>query len=164
MDENYKDPRIISRLNADFVPMKVDTDKMPDVNFRYNQGGWPSLVFLDGDAELMRLAGVSGKKLYEKQGLKVCHFFHKAFRAPNGSLADRLPLPDDVGRLKVRYQLAGENAEAALLFFDVAKHTGEKQYRETAKQILDVFSGIYKQDIRATGGYAKAVAIFFETI
>ena len=47
MDEtSYSDPRIIERINERFVPVRVDNDRRPDVNARYNQGGWPTTAFL----------------------------------------------------------------------------------------------------------------------
>ena len=47
MDETtYSDPGVIRMLNEDYVPVRVDTDMRPDVNKRYNQGGWPSVAIL----------------------------------------------------------------------------------------------------------------------
>jgi len=47
MDETtYSDPEVIEKINRDFVAVRVDSDKRPDINRRYNQGGWPSTVFL----------------------------------------------------------------------------------------------------------------------
>jgi uncharacterized protein len=47
MDEtSYSDPEIIALINSDFIPVRVDSDRRPDINRRYNQGGWPSTVFL----------------------------------------------------------------------------------------------------------------------
>ena len=47
MDETtYSDPGIIERINRDFIPVRVDSDKRPDINRRYNQGGWPTTAFL----------------------------------------------------------------------------------------------------------------------
>jgi len=47
MDETtYSDPDVIEKINSDFIPIRVDSDRRPDVNRRYNQGGWPSTVFL----------------------------------------------------------------------------------------------------------------------
>jgi len=43
---SYDDENVIELINKDFIPIKVDTDKRPDINKRYNQGGWPSTVFL----------------------------------------------------------------------------------------------------------------------
>jgi hypothetical protein len=47
MDEtSYSDPRVIAALNEHFVPVRVDNDRHPDVNRRYNMGGWPTTAFL----------------------------------------------------------------------------------------------------------------------
>jgi uncharacterized protein YyaL (SSP411 family) len=54
MDEtSYSDPSIIDALNKKFVPIRVDTDKRPDVNRRYNMGGWPTTAFLDSDGKII---------------------------------------------------------------------------------------------------------------
>ncbi|WP_051585796.1 thioredoxin domain-containing protein [Caldanaerobius polysaccharolyticus] len=47
MDEtSYSDDKIIDYINKNFIPVRVDTDQRPDVNERYNMGGWPSTVVL----------------------------------------------------------------------------------------------------------------------
>ncbi|HEY5387311.1 MAG TPA: DUF255 domain-containing protein, partial [Thermoleophilia bacterium] len=47
MDEtSYSDPRVIAAVNEGFVPIRVDNDRHPDVNRRYNMGGWPTTAFL----------------------------------------------------------------------------------------------------------------------
>jgi len=54
MDQtSYTDPEVIEIINKDFIPIKVDTDKNPDVNKRYNQGGWPSTVFLTPTGQII---------------------------------------------------------------------------------------------------------------
>src|SRR5437879_6793012 len=54
MDEtSYSDPSIVDSLNKKFVPIRVDTDKRPDVNRRYNMGGWPTTAFLDSDGKII---------------------------------------------------------------------------------------------------------------
>jgi uncharacterized protein len=42
----YGDPAVAALINARYVPVRVDTDLRPDINERYNQGGWPTTVFL----------------------------------------------------------------------------------------------------------------------
>ncbi len=42
----YADPDVIEFVNANFTPVRVDTDHRPDVNARYNVGGWPTTSFL----------------------------------------------------------------------------------------------------------------------
>ncbi len=53
-DESFADPAIAARLNADFVPVKVDREERPDVDRVYmaylqaltGQGGWPLSAWL----------------------------------------------------------------------------------------------------------------------
>jgi len=42
----YSDPEIIDIINSRFIPIKVDNDRRPDINARYNMGGWPTTAFL----------------------------------------------------------------------------------------------------------------------
>ncbi len=42
----YADPDVAEFVNAHFTPVRVDTDHRPDVNARYNVGGWPTTSFL----------------------------------------------------------------------------------------------------------------------
>jgi uncharacterized protein YyaL (SSP411 family) len=47
MDEtSYSDTGVIGLINERFVPIRVDSDQRPDVNSRYNMGGWPTTAFL----------------------------------------------------------------------------------------------------------------------
>ncbi len=39
-DSAYRDPEARSMVNAEFIPIRVDTDHRPDINARYNLGGW----------------------------------------------------------------------------------------------------------------------------
>ena len=49
MDEvTYVDPEVADYVNHHFVSVRVDNDHRPDINLRYNVGGWPSTVFLTG--------------------------------------------------------------------------------------------------------------------
>ena len=50
MDEtSYSDTGVIDAINQRFVPIRVDNDRRPDVNARYNMGGWPTTAFLAPD-------------------------------------------------------------------------------------------------------------------
>lgn len=54
MDEtSFSDADAIARINEDFIPVRVDSDRRPDINTRYNQGGWPTLAFLTSDGEII---------------------------------------------------------------------------------------------------------------
>ena len=52
MDETtYSDERVIAAINEGFVPIRVDNDRHPDVNRRYNMGGWPTTAFLAANGD-----------------------------------------------------------------------------------------------------------------
>src|SRR5688500_4204667 len=63
----YADTAVAALIRDRFVPVRVDADRRPDINERYNLGGWPTTAFLTADAGLMtggtfvpvvRMAGV----------------------------------------------------------------------------------------------------------
>src|ERR1051326_1803043 len=49
----YADPLVDALVRDGFVPIRVDTDRRPDINERYNLGGWPTTAFLTPAGELM---------------------------------------------------------------------------------------------------------------
>ena len=54
LDEtSYADSRVIQRINSDFIPVRVDIDRRPDISRRYNQGGFPSVAILDAEGDLL---------------------------------------------------------------------------------------------------------------
>jgi uncharacterized protein YyaL (SSP411 family) len=54
MDEtSYSQDEIIDFVNRNYVPVRVDNDRRPDVNARYNQGGWPTTAFLTPGGSLL---------------------------------------------------------------------------------------------------------------
>ena len=54
MDEtSYSDGEVIRLANERYVPIRVDNDQRPDVNRRYNMGGWPTTAFLSPDGEVL---------------------------------------------------------------------------------------------------------------
>ncbi len=54
MDEtSYSDQAVIELINKNFIPVRVDSDRNPDINRRYNQGGWPTTAFLDARGTLL---------------------------------------------------------------------------------------------------------------
>ena len=55
MDEtSYSDPAVIDLINDRYVPIRVDNDQRPDINARYNMGGWPTTVILTPEGEILR--------------------------------------------------------------------------------------------------------------
>lgn len=54
MDETtYSDPSIIEQINENFLPMRVDADRLPHVQDRYIAGGWPTNAVLTPTGEAL---------------------------------------------------------------------------------------------------------------
>jgi uncharacterized protein YyaL (SSP411 family) len=54
MDETtYSNGAVIDLINERFIPVRVDNDRRPDVNARYNMGGWPTTAILTADGEIV---------------------------------------------------------------------------------------------------------------
>ena len=54
MDETtYSHPSVIELINNEYVPVRVDNDVRPDINQRYNMGGWPTTAFLTASGDIL---------------------------------------------------------------------------------------------------------------
>ncbi len=54
MDETtYVDHAVVELLNAEFIPVRVDTDQRPDIAVRYRRGGWPTTSVLLPSGEIL---------------------------------------------------------------------------------------------------------------
>ena len=42
----YSDEDVIAAINDNFIPIRVDIDRRPDISERYNRGGFPTTAFL----------------------------------------------------------------------------------------------------------------------
>jgi uncharacterized protein YyaL (SSP411 family) len=60
------DPFVASSVAERFVPIYVDSDRRPDVNERYNLGGWPTNAFLTPRGEL-----ITGGTFFETDTFRV---------------------------------------------------------------------------------------------
>ena len=49
----YRDEGVRDLVDRCFVPVWVDADDRPDINDRYNHGGWPTTAFLTPDGQLL---------------------------------------------------------------------------------------------------------------
>lgn len=49
----YSNPEVQKRIVEHFIPIKVDNDRRPDINARYNMGGWPTTAFLTPDGDTL---------------------------------------------------------------------------------------------------------------
>src|SRR5437660_3990000 len=54
MDETtYSHPGVIDLINREYLAVRVDNDLRPDINQRYNMGGWPTTAFLTSTGEIL---------------------------------------------------------------------------------------------------------------
>ena len=54
MDETtYSNSAVIDLIKSEYVPIRVDNDVRPDINQRYNMGGWPTTAFLTSSGDLL---------------------------------------------------------------------------------------------------------------
>lgn len=51
--DTYSVPDIAEYIESHFIPIRIDTDKRPDINRRYNMGGWPTTAFLTPDGRVI---------------------------------------------------------------------------------------------------------------
>jgi uncharacterized protein YyaL (SSP411 family) len=49
----YADPGVEALIDERFVAVRVDADRRPDINERYNLGGWPTTVFLTSTGDTL---------------------------------------------------------------------------------------------------------------
>ena len=49
----YARPDIVAAIVERTVPIKVDSDRRPDVNDRYNLDGWPTTALLTPSGEIL---------------------------------------------------------------------------------------------------------------
>ncbi|MEI6727444.1 MAG: DUF255 domain-containing protein, partial [Actinomycetes bacterium] len=76
MDEtSYSDARVIARINEAFVPIRADNDRNPDVNRRYNMGGWPTTAFLAANGDIITGATYLPPGQLLQTLDRVCEFF-----------------------------------------------------------------------------------------
>lgn len=90
MDETtYSDPRIIQRINETLLPIRVDNDQRPDVNSRYNMGGWPTTAILTPTGEII----TGGTYIPPEQMAQLLDQVDQYWQANKDSLDDQLTEP-----------------------------------------------------------------------
>src|SRR5580704_14382393 len=49
----YSHPLVQQLIAEHYIPVKVDNDRRPDINARYNMGGWPTTAILTPEGETL---------------------------------------------------------------------------------------------------------------
>lgn len=90
MDETtYSDPRIIQRINETLLPVRVDNDQRPDINSRYNMGGWPTTAILSPAGEII----TGGTYIPPEQMAQLLDQVDQYWETNSESLGDALTEP-----------------------------------------------------------------------
>ncbi len=93
MDEaSYSDPVVVGTIAKSFIPIRVDTDKRPDVNRRYNLGGWPTTAFLDSEGRIIT-GGTYIPPQQLREALRSVLDFYSKNKSKVGSKLQRPSIP-----------------------------------------------------------------------
>jgi len=166
MDQtSYSDEEVIEIINKNFIPIKADTDKKPDVNKRYNQGGWPSTVFLTPTGQIITGATYVPPDSLKDMMFGVIETFksikhqdvdleNKKLKIDNSikldnKLIDKI-MDDMLGNLDFDYGGFGMQPkfpmpDAIKLAFIQYNKTKKKDYLIIAKITLDNMKGIFDE-------------------
>ena len=112
MDETtYSDPDVQSILARGFIAVRVDNDHRPDVNSRYNVGGWPTTGFLTPHG------GLIGGATYlpSDQFLAMLMELEGAYRADKPRLYEQSRDLLQQRRIQARRVAAGAEVESSLV-------------------------------------------------
>jgi hypothetical protein len=109
----YADPSIVALINRHFIPVRVDTDRRPDINERYNLGGWPTTAVLAPDGTVL----LGGTYVPREQMPRFLSAAIERFRAWRPGALEREPEPHP---LPPSHAAVGQAFDAARNAFDPA--------------------------------------------
>lgn len=131
--ETYGDAEISDLLNRDYVPMRVDCDRRPDINDRFNLGGWPTTAFLTPNGELLGGATYVARDQMKQLLVQLKH----GYAANKGRIAEEIARRDE----KIREALQPQTTGVAQLTMEV--------FRKTLRGIVATHDSLQ-------GGFGKA--------
>jgi hypothetical protein len=172
--DTYSVPDIARYIESNFIPIRVDTDKRPDINHRYNMGGWPTTAFLTPDGRVigggtyippdqMRQALQEVKSSWEKsQGGTVSQIETSSTESnPIGSLSPCI-IDEILGEVANNFdsifggfgsQPKFPNTEAQELALLKYRYTGNREFLRIVTVTL--------QNVGKSGTYDKEMGEFF---
>src|SRR5690348_3053966 len=133
MDETtYSHPTVIDIINRDYVPVRVDNDVRPDINQRYNMGGWPTTAFLTSSGDIL----TGGTYIPPDQMASALMRIADYYRANQAEISSRA--------LEARKRAAS----------GVARSAGELE-RRLVDSVLDAVKSAYDPEYGGFGGAPK---------
>ena len=112
--ESFEDQEVAKRLNADYVPVKVDREERPEIDLVYmsvcqamtGQGGWPLTIIMTPDKKPFfrrHLPAENVPPQYDRPAGAFEHDFRNLEKRPETPLKHERPdsrgSPPDTGRL-----------------------------------------------------------------
>ena len=115
-EDTLSHPEVVRQITAHFLPIRVDSDKRPDINNRYNMGGWPTVAILTPEGEV--LAG----ETYLPTGsmLQMLNQVHEAYQTDKQGILRRME-----GRNKRREKQSVPSISSGKADLKVVESVGE---------------------------------------
>jgi uncharacterized protein YyaL (SSP411 family) len=107
----YSDKSVIEIIEKEFVPIRVNTDMRPDINERYNMGGWPSTVFLTPTGDII----TGGTYIQPELMVRILQEVAKAYREKKEDIISRI----NIKKSTIKDELIAENCEDRPVMNDV---------------------------------------------
>ena len=165
----YGDPDVGSLIARQYVAVRVDSDRRPDINERYNLGGWPTTAFLTPSGALLAGATVIAPEQMRAVLRRVADEF--AARAVWPAPAprpqpDEVPPPDEDALVEEVFRTydaehGGFGVEPKFpitaplhLALALARTRGDERWVHVAERTLDAIAEGGLHD-RAGGGYFR---------
>jgi uncharacterized protein YyaL (SSP411 family) len=123
----YSDPEVAELIEEQFIPVHVDTDARPDINNRYNRGGWPTTAFLTPDGDLMG-GGTYIPPAQMKQQLRDYAAFYHESKAEIRRKVEKLRRKD-MGKKESAEAMAEEGLDNSVVEQAVAEITAHADPR-----------------------------------
>jgi uncharacterized protein YyaL (SSP411 family) len=101
MDQTtYFDSEVARLIEDKFVPIRVDRDRRPDIDKRYNMGGWPSTVFLTPEGEVL----TGSTYIPPQQMLVLLEYVSRLYQKNKGNMKERInELEQELEKPSVEY-------------------------------------------------------------
>ena len=132
-EATYGDDEVARLLNGDYVPVQVDTDRRPDLNDRYNLGGWPTTAFLTPGGDLI------GGTTYVDRDQMV----QLLVQLKDGWAREKHRLAEEIAKRDEKIAQALEKPPAGIAKIDM------EIFRKTVRGIVSTFDAIH-------GGFGQA--------
>jgi uncharacterized protein YyaL (SSP411 family) len=173
--DTYSVPDIAEFIESHFVPIRVDTDRRPDINRRYNMGGWPTTAFLTPDGRVitggtyippdqMRQVLRDIKSLWDSSQGKSAHEFDmpQPESVPSGAISASI-IEEVVGEIANNFdpiyggfgsQPKFPNTDALELSLLRYHYHGNREFLKMLRHTLDTVgtSGLYDKEM---GGFFR---------